>query len=287
VSYASAAFDGENYIAAWQDNRRGNWDIYGAKMNRTLAGRDTFPICVSPKDQTVPSVVSGSDGQMLLAFAGVADSVGGNPTLRQRIWGKLVSYPGPVSPTPFWPSDSFVFRDSPVWVMVDTLRPDIDTYDFQVRYGGETLFRQVTTAPRCTIPDSVLVNGDIHAWQCRGHSQNGWSRFCDERHFVVEINGPALLQPGSANPHPALALPSICSRRSRALKFEVAGAGTGAKLYLFDALGRSVRRLDIVRDGPLVWDMKSEAGRRVGAGSYLARLASRQVTVTRKFVLTE
>lgn len=275
------------YVLAWPDSKNGNWDIYGAKMSRSLTGRDTFPVCVKPRDQTVPSIVSGSGGQMLLAFAGVADSVSGNPASRQRVWGKLVSFPGPVSPTPVWPSDSFVFYASPVWVMVDTMRPEIDTYDFQVRCGGETLYRQATTAPRCTIPDSVLVMGATHTWQCRGHAASGWSRFCDERHFSVDFQSSALLGPRLGSLRPVLALSSIASLRERMFAFNVIGAETVARLDLFDALGRCVRCLNIDRDGTCVWDLKNDAGRRVGPGFYFARLVTRQEIITRKFVLTD
>jgi len=289
MAYPSATFDGENYIIAWQDNRNGNQDIYGAKVNRSLTARDTFPICAKPKDQTQPAIVHGHGSQMLAAFAGVVDSVGGNPASGQRIWGKLLSVPGPAAPAPLWPPSSYVFRASPVWVMVDTTRTDIDTYDFQVRYeaGGETLFRQTTSVPRCTIPDSVLVNGGTHIWQCRGHAQNGWSRFCDERRFDVDFQPVSVRDSASSAPRAALSVSSVRTRKERTFPLGVSGISQRALLELIDALGRRVRRFSITRDGAVVWDLKDEAGVRVGSGSYFARLCCGQQVVVRKFLLTD
>jgi len=71
------------------------------------------------------------------------------------------------------------------------------------------------------------------------------------------------------------------------LTLKIAGAGTGAMLELFDALGRRVRRFSVARDGSLTWDLRNEAGQRVGSGSYFARFICNQEAIIRKFLLTD
>ncbi len=54
----SIAFDGVNYFVVWQDDRDGDWDLYGARVSQNGVVLDTcgIPICISPGDQMVPAV---------------------------------------------------------------------------------------------------------------------------------------------------------------------------------------------------------------------------------------
>ena len=261
----------------------------GRKLDAALSRRDTFGICVRSGDQTTPTVVSGPGGQVLVAFAGVVSNVGGNPASGQRIWGKLFSVPGPISPMPLWPPNNHVFRTPPVWVMVDTTRPEIDTYDFQIRYAvsGDTLFRRTTTVPRCTIPDTVLVNGGMHVWQCRAHTRAGWSRFGDERRFGLDLQSVAVSDSSLLPGQTTLFVSSIWIGRNRTLSFKLANVPLRARLELLDASGRQVRRLSVPRNGTVSWNLKDAYGRRAGPGIYFARLSAADRVITRKFLIAD
>ncbi|MEO0102820.1 MAG: T9SS type A sorting domain-containing protein, partial [candidate division WOR-3 bacterium] len=55
----AVAFDGTNYLVVWEDNRNGDWDIYGARVNPTgvILDPDCIPIShVSYSDEWSPSV---------------------------------------------------------------------------------------------------------------------------------------------------------------------------------------------------------------------------------------
>lgn len=45
---------GYELLAVWQDDRSGNWDIYGAYIDKDTYAVKEFPICVAPGDQTDP-----------------------------------------------------------------------------------------------------------------------------------------------------------------------------------------------------------------------------------------
>jgi hypothetical protein len=286
VSYPSVTFDGEDFLAAWQDKRNNNWDIYGAKMNRALTECDTFRICARSKDQTVPVLSSGPGGQVLAAFAGGIDSVGGNPASGQRVWGKLFSKPGPMPPAMLWPPAGYRFFGPPVWFLADTALRGVDSFGFRVFVpDGDTIWSQPTAVPGCTIPDTILTNDSSYRWQCRVRTGYGWSRYSTARQFWVEFGHVAAPEPLSGHRVLALSVRSVSSRESRSVTFRPYGATDGAAIELLDAAGRRVRRIQVNHDGALLWDMKDATGRRVGAGVYFARLTTGRQVLTRRVVL--
>ncbi|MEO0306203.1 MAG: T9SS type A sorting domain-containing protein [candidate division WOR-3 bacterium] len=56
--YPSVAFDGTNYFVVWQDYRSGNWDIYGARVNRigTVLDPNGIAISTATNSREYPSV---------------------------------------------------------------------------------------------------------------------------------------------------------------------------------------------------------------------------------------
>ena len=64
----SVAFDGTNYLVAWQDARSGTTaDIYGARVNQAGAVLDAagIPISTAANNQTVPSVAFGGTNYLV------------------------------------------------------------------------------------------------------------------------------------------------------------------------------------------------------------------------------
>jgi hypothetical protein len=51
-SYPAIVFDGSNYLVVWQDRRRGEWDIYGARVTPSGAVEDTSGIRISTSDRS-------------------------------------------------------------------------------------------------------------------------------------------------------------------------------------------------------------------------------------------
>src|SRR5207244_3007283 len=88
------AFDGTNYLVAWQDSRSGtNFDIYGARVSQAGAVLDPagIPISTAANNQNVPSVAF--DGTNYLVAWEDARNGGANP---YDIYGARVSQAGTV-----------------------------------------------------------------------------------------------------------------------------------------------------------------------------------------------
>jgi hypothetical protein len=65
----SVAFDGTNYLVAWEDKRAGNLDVYAARVNTIGVVLDAggIPVTTGPAREGAPSVSYG-DGQYLVAW---------------------------------------------------------------------------------------------------------------------------------------------------------------------------------------------------------------------------
>jgi large repetitive protein len=84
------AFDGTEFVAAWQDARGGtNSDIYGVRVSRQGVVYDEQPLAVRAGSRSYPALARGPGSQVLLVYQGYADTVGGRTYNRQRVWCKL------------------------------------------------------------------------------------------------------------------------------------------------------------------------------------------------------
>jgi hypothetical protein len=191
-------------------------------------------------------------------------------------------------PALLWPPDSFHFAERPLWLLVDTTLSGVDSFDFCVRYtSGDTVWHQAQTAPCCTVPHTAFARAGSYLWRCRVHSQYGWTPYSSrQRQFWADFP-VAVAEPAPPGAPLVFSLPSVSSRRCLGLCFSVSGIEPGGTIELSDILGRLVRRYVVRRNGPLTWDLRDRAGKRVAAGLYFARMTCGRGTITRKFALTD
>ena len=139
----SIAFDGVNYLVVWQDNRNGEWDIYGTRVDQSGVVIDTLSIAISidEGDQKEPSICF--DGENY--FVVWQDSCNGG----WDIYGARVSPLGIVlEPSGFVISDApqnqicpSVSFDSTNYLVVwqDDRNGDWDIYGARVAQSGTVL----------------------------------------------------------------------------------------------------------------------------------------------------
>jgi hypothetical protein len=93
--YSKVAFDSADYLVIWQDHRSGSeWDIYGAKVDTSGMVLNTYAVSTQPKDQYRPALAKGNGYQILITYAGWADSINTHPANTMRIWGKFYPFVG-------------------------------------------------------------------------------------------------------------------------------------------------------------------------------------------------
>ncbi len=90
----SVSFNGVNYLVVWQDNRNGDWDIYGALVSPAGVVIDSFPVSTQPGDQIEPAIARGPSGQMLIVWSGWTPEINGKSANTMRIWGKFYPFTG-------------------------------------------------------------------------------------------------------------------------------------------------------------------------------------------------
>jgi hypothetical protein len=93
--YPDVAFDGANFLVAWQDYRSGStFDIYCARVTPAGAVFDSGPVVRQAGNQVGPALARGTGNQLLLAYEGWAGTVGDKTYNTDRIWGKMNPAPG-------------------------------------------------------------------------------------------------------------------------------------------------------------------------------------------------
>lgn len=96
-AYPAVAFDGTNFLVAWQDYRNGkDWDVYAARVTPEgkVLDAEGFAVAAGEGNQIYPSVAA--DGKRSLVVW--SDLKPSNPPELYRIWGTLVQDGRPAEP---------------------------------------------------------------------------------------------------------------------------------------------------------------------------------------------
>uniref|UniRef100_A0A7C4TBZ1 T9SS type A sorting domain-containing protein n=1 Tax=candidate division WOR-3 bacterium TaxID=2052148 RepID=A0A7C4TBZ1_UNCW3 len=88
----AVVFDGINYMVVWQDNRNGEYDIYGAKISRSGVIIDTFIVSNQEGDQIEPEIIRGNGDTLFIVYTGFTPEINGRPANTMRIWGKFYPF---------------------------------------------------------------------------------------------------------------------------------------------------------------------------------------------------
>ena len=98
----SVAFDGANYVVAWENYRlKTPSDIYGARVSPdgTVLDGEAVPIATSPTHETAPAATAGSVGRVAISYERVAPEHGGANRAFLRFFDDGVSPPPPPPPS--------------------------------------------------------------------------------------------------------------------------------------------------------------------------------------------
>jgi hypothetical protein len=89
--YPVVAFNGNEYVVVWQDNRNGvDYDIYGAKVSTDGNVVDSFVVSNAIGDQLSPDITYSSHNQVLVVYSGWTGEYEGRRYDCMRIWGRYI-----------------------------------------------------------------------------------------------------------------------------------------------------------------------------------------------------
>ncbi len=189
----------------------------------------------------------------------------------------------PLPPTPLSPRSGSQILAPPVVLLVDTTLTNVDSFCFRVYTGtGDTVWREVKTTPRCTLPDTIFVYNRSYRWICAARNRFGWGEFSAPWDFRIRFN------PGVEERTGAGEFAEICPtvRHLAAGRMELAVAQPGI-VDIYDAAGIKVRSLPGGENQRAVWDFTDARGRRVKPGIYFISQGTGGLRTTRKLILLD
>jgi hypothetical protein len=191
----------------------------------------------------------------------------------------------PLPPVPLSPHPGGSVTVLPVVLLVDSML-FADTFHFVCYHTGETLWRQISPARACTMPDSLFLDRHPYNWLCQAHNSFGWGPFGGPWGFWIRLP-TGIEETPAAVAYEELGVTSIARTQVR-VRFQIPQP-CRVRLDMFDAAGRPVRTLldDLVAAGrhELVWDRRDDRLRPVAAGCYFVRLVSAGRSQVRKLQL--
>lgn len=191
----------------------------------------------------------------------------------------------PLPPRQLSPANGSQVFDPPVVLRVDSTVTGVDTFEFRLIKGTDTLLRVSTTVPNCPLADTLFEYNRSYKWQCRGRNRFGWGDLTPAWSFYCKFH-PGV-EEGAGRGRPMLFdSPMLASLKADGVRFGFRSPGSGARLELFDATGTRVRTLT-VGGRQLWWNLTDDNGRRLGAGMYFIRFTDGQTRIVRKLVLVD
>jgi hypothetical protein len=91
------AWDGTYFSVVWEDYRSTLSDIFGARVSTDGSVFNRFPVVTQEGGQFTPAITSGAGAQLLLVYAGFADSLGNQLINTTRIWGSCFNPPASIT----------------------------------------------------------------------------------------------------------------------------------------------------------------------------------------------
>ena len=102
--FPSVAFDGVNFLVAWQDSRSGAWDLYSTRVSTAGGVIDPTGIAVATTadPETTPSAAQGSPERVAITYVRVAPELpyGTTPRVFLRFFDETAAPPPPPPPPP-------------------------------------------------------------------------------------------------------------------------------------------------------------------------------------------
>jgi hypothetical protein len=116
--YPSVAFDGTNYMVVWHDSRNADWDIYGARVDKsgTVLDQNGFLICNDPQNQEHCTIAFDGSNYLVVWYDWRQNN--------DKIFGS--AYGARVSP-------SGIVLDQPAFKIADHVRGEVSV---QVAFDG-------------------------------------------------------------------------------------------------------------------------------------------------------
>jgi len=193
----------------------------------------------------------------------------------------------PLEPLQLSPLNGRPLSTLPVVLVINTM-PYVDSFDFKLYGGGETLFDAKTVALCCTVPTGLFQYNHYYNWIVRAHNSFGWGVWSGPWSFIARFAGVEESdRPGLVL---ALSLEAAVATRRCGIRLQLPEAGD-VNVSVFDVAGRPVRTL-ASRFMPagvheLTWNRLDNQGRSVAAGCYFVRLGVNRKTLVRKLELVE
>ncbi|MBM3315186.1 T9SS type A sorting domain-containing protein [candidate division WOR-3 bacterium] len=186
----------------------------------------------------------------------------------------------PLPPLQLSPPNGRQLFTPPVVLLVDSTLRHVDSFEFRVVQGTDTIWREKTVVPKCSLPDTLFIYNRSYKWFCRGHNQYGWGEYGPQWTFWCKFNN-AVAEGRGAGSRVRPAFPSVVPLSAGGVGFTPGAAGRVARVEVFDAAGQKVAAMS--GSGALVW----EFGPNVNAGLYFVRVTGGAGPGTRKLLLVD
>lgn len=186
----------------------------------------------------------------------------------------------PLPPQQLAPPNGRQIFTPPVVLLVDSTLRNVDSFEFRLVQGTDTIWREKTTVPKCSLPDTLFVYNRSYKWFCRAHNQYGWGEFGPQWTFWCKFN-QGVEEKQIADSRGLAGFPSVVALSAGRVEFVGESPGHTARVEVYDAAGKRVAT--VLGSDRLVW----EFGQQVSPGLYFVRRFSGSGLLTRKLLIVD